>query len=50
MSDYTVYKHTTPNGKVYIGMTGRDPEDRWRNGAGYGQTVPFARAIKKYGW
>lgn len=50
MSDYTVYKHTTPSGKVYIGMTGKNPEERWRNGAGYRQTVPFARAIKKYGW
>lgn len=50
MSDYTVYKHTTPSGKVYIGMTGQNPSERWRDGAGYGRTVPFARAIKKYGW
>lgn len=50
MSDYKVYKHTTPSGKIYIGMTGQDPEHRWKNGRGYGNIVPFARAIRKYGW
>lgn len=29
---YSVYKHTFPNGKVYIGMTGQEPEKRWANG------------------
>lgn len=29
---YTVYKHTTPSGKVYIGITGQKPERRWQNG------------------
>lgn len=47
---YTVYKHTNKkNGKVYIGITGRKPEERWENGHGYyGQ--PFYNAILKYGW
>lgn len=47
---YTVYKHTCPNGKVYIGITCSDVLERWRNeGKGYrGQY--FYRAIKKYGW
>lgn len=31
---YSVYKHTAPNGKVYIGITGKDPEKRWLNGGG----------------
>lgn len=31
----TVYKHTSPSGKVYIGITGREPKLRWDNGNGY---------------
>lgn len=46
--DYKVYKHTCPNGKVYIGIA-LDISDRWRCGKGYKNQV-FARAIKKYGW
>lgn len=48
---YTVYKHTTPNNKVYIGITNRKKvEQRWgENGKGY-STQLFGRAIKKYGW
>lgn len=47
---YCVYKHTTPSGKVYIGMTGQPPERRWRNGEGYKYNSYFYRAIKKYDW
>lgn len=48
---YCVYKHTAPNGKVYIGITGCNPEDRWRKGYGYHNQNPhFENAIKKYGW
>lgn len=46
---YTVYKHTTPSGKVYIGITGLKLEDRFQNGKGYNGMV-FFNAIKKYGW
>lgn len=46
---WTVYKHTAPNGKVYIGITGQKPEYRWDNGNGY-RAKYFTRAIKKYGW
>lgn len=28
---YCVYKHTSPNGKVYIGITKKKPNDRWEN-------------------
>lgn len=47
---YTVYMHITPSGKMYIGITGRNPLKRWgSNGSGYkGQA--FSNAIKKYGW
>jgi len=30
--NYCVYKHTSPNGKMYIGMTGQNPEKRWGKG------------------
>ena len=46
---WTVYKHTTPNGKVYIGITSQLPEKRWLSGHGYKGTY-FGNAIKKYGW
>lgn len=32
---YTVYMHTTPNGKRYIGITAQTVERRWQNGYGY---------------
>ena len=49
MRTYCVYKHTTPSGKVYIGITCRNPRDRWGRGSGY-KTQIFDRAVKKYGW
>jgi len=48
-NNYCVYKHTFPNGKVYIGQTKQVPERRWANGKGY-QTELMQRAIAKYGW
>lgn len=48
---YKVYKHTSPNGKVYIGITNQKPERRWcKNGQGYKENEYFCRAIEKYGW
>lgn len=47
---YTVYKHTTPSGKVYIGITTQKPEQRWDYGNGYRENKHFYRAIRKYGW
>lgn len=47
---YCVYRHTTPNGKVYIGITKQRPQDRWHNGHGYVTNIVFYRAIEKYGW
>ncbi len=47
---YTVYKHTCPNGKVYIGITCCEVHERWKNGAGYKKNEHFYRAIEKYGW
>lgn len=51
MNNYIVYKHTSPHGKVYIGITSQSPIRRWRkDGSGYKSHTHFYRAIKKYGW
>ena len=48
---YCIYKHTNKaNSKVYIGMTGDVPENRWANGLRYQGNIYFTNAIKKYGW
>lgn len=47
---YSVYKHTTPNGKVYIGITKQKPVKRWLHGEGYSKQSYFYNAILKYGW
>lgn len=47
---WTVYKHTAPNGKVYIGITGQKPKKRWQNGYGYKNNKHFYSAIKSYCW
>lgn len=49
MDNYRVYKHTCPNGKIYIGITSQDVKERWKNGKGYKGAL-FYNAIKKYGW
>lgn len=48
--NYSLYIHITPNNKKYIGITRRNPEDRWNNGNGYRNNNHFYCAIKKYGW
>lgn len=50
MNKYTVYKHTFPNGKIYIGITRRKPSIRWKNGKGYHSNIYMQNAINKYGW
>lgn len=51
MENYTVYKHTFPNGKVYIGITKRTPEQRWGcQGYGYRSNLEMWQAINTYGW
>lgn len=47
---WSVYKHTSPSGKVYIGIA-KDVKHRWRNnGTGYKGSTRIYYAIKKYGW
>lgn len=48
--NFTVYKHTAPNNKIYIGITCRDVNRRWQNGKNYKSSAHFNSAIKKYGW
>ena len=47
---YTVYKLTDPQGKIYIGVTGKTVEERWNKGRGYSRGTPIREAIRKYGW
>ena len=49
---YTLYEHVNKiNGKRYIGITGRNPQERWgRGGKNYRTTPRFFSAIEKYGW
>ena len=47
---YCVYKHTSPGGKVYIGITKRNPIVRWESGKGYRHNDHMTYAIQKYGW
>ncbi len=47
---WLVYKHTTPNNKIYIGITSLSLERRFKHGGGYKDCVLFDRAINKYGW
>ena len=50
--NYIVYKHTSPNGKCYIGITKQHPPWlRWRkDGSGYKGNPYFWNAIQKYGF
>lgn len=45
---YTVYKHTSPEGKVYIGCTSINPKRRW--GKRYPHNDMFSNDIEKFGW
>lgn len=47
---WTVYRHISPSGKVYIGITSREVIKRWNNGNNYKMCSIFQKAILKYGW
>lgn len=58
-NNFCVYRHTSPSGKCYIGITNQKPEERWGYN-GYNYIIKkkdgkfkhpyFANAILKYGW
>ena len=47
---YTVYKHTTPDGAVYVGTTSQKPHLRWNFGKGYKKNKEFFGIITQVGW
>lgn len=50
MRSWTIYRHVSPSGKVYVGITSRSPKERWgHNGCSYRGQI-FVNAINKYGW
>ena len=49
-NNYKVYMHTSPSGKVYVGITCQPTYARWKNGNGYKNNKHFYNAIIKYGW
>lgn len=50
VKDYKVYMHVTPDGKRYIGITGKPKvENRWHSGSGY-RLQFFYEAVQEFGW
>ena len=50
IGEWSLYKHTSPSGKVYIGIT-KNISERWRmNGKRYKGSTRIWNAIQKYGW
>lgn len=45
---HSVYKLTSPKGKVYIGCTGEKPEDRWSKG--YVHNSELSNDIREFGF
>ena len=45
-----IYKHTSPSGLNYIGITKQNPTHRWLNGDGYMSNPKFYCAILLWGW
>lgn len=48
---YTLYVHTcVENHKVYVGITYKDANERWKDGEGYKSNFELYSDIRKYGW
>lgn len=48
-TEYCVYKHIFPNGKIYVGMT-KNIKKRWKKGLGYENNEKMYNDILMYGW
>lgn len=48
--NYSIYKHTSPSGKSYIGITKQGKKRFGKDGNGYKKQRKFYNAIQKYGW
>ena len=51
VTSWVIYKHTSPDGKCYIGQT-RKLGRRWsvKSGSGYEHNTKFCEAIQRFGW
>ena len=47
---YSVYKLTSPEGKVYIGLTKNKPNRRWQGGTNYKSNQELLDDILAFGW
>lgn len=48
---YTLYVHTClETKKVYVGITYKEADERWRDGEGYKTNFELYSDIRKYGW
>lgn len=47
---YLVYKHTSPSGKAYVGLTNNYSQRSTKHRAKDNACRAFANALKKYGW
>ena len=48
---YSIYKLTSPTGKVYIGQTKAEKvERRWGYGCNYSKNIALTNDIMEYGW
>lgn len=48
LKPYKVYRHTFPNGKIYIGITLQTLEER--KSSGYYHNANMQNAIREFGW
>ena len=47
---YSIYVHTTPDGKKYVGSTSLKPKIRFNGGSNYKTCTRFNDAINFFGW
>lgn len=47
---YSIYVHTTPDGKKYVGSTSLEPNRRFQGGNHYKHNIHFYDAINFFGW